>query len=153
MLNPDARDRSVPIAGLLGRLIGLSQTLSDVLSHFASRYNLTESECHALLTLAHHNAITAKSLGALCSMHKTKVSRLMRSLERRGLIECRRNMSDLRKVMLNLTPRGASLGNEIAIAASELNLRLEQTINTERDSLHGALDMLVAGMKAIARDK
>jgi DNA-binding MarR family transcriptional regulator len=152
MLNPDARDRSLPIAGLLGRLIGLSQTLSDVLSHFASRYNLTESECRALLTLTQHNAISAKMLGALCGMHKTKISRLMRSLERRGLIECRRDMSDLRKVMLNLTTRGASLANEIAVAATELNSLLERTINKERDSMHGALDTLVAGMKAITRD-
>jgi len=149
MLKSDVHSTSVAMNGLLGRLIGVSQTLSSMLSGFAARYQLTENECFGLLTLKDNDAITGKMLGTLCGMHKTKVSRLMRSLEHRGLIVCKRDATDLRKVSINLTPRGAALASEVARAADELNLQLERTASKDRDNLYQALGALIAGMKAV----
>lgn len=147
MLKPDVHNTSA-MDGLLGRLIGASQTLSSLLSRFAARYQLTEDECFALLTIKHSAAMTGKALGRLCGMHKTKVSRMMRSLEHRGLITCKRDASDLRKVSLNLTPRGTTLASEVALAADELNLQLERTVSQDRDNFYKTLDVLLVKMKA-----
>jgi DNA-binding MarR family transcriptional regulator len=152
MVNQDTDNTPAASTELLLQLIELAQSLSKVLSLFAARHGLTENDCYALAMLSRHNAITAKSLGILCHMHKTRVSRVMRSLEQRGLISCMRNNLDQRKVTLVLTPRGAALGKEISIAAGELTHRLERKIpHAGREAVFNALDQITSRMKEILK--
>jgi DNA-binding MarR family transcriptional regulator len=152
MVNQGTQNTPAASTDLLLQLIELAQTLSQVLSSFAARHGLTENDCYALAMLSRHDAITAKSLGILCHMHKTRVSRVMRSLEQRELISCGRNNLDQRKVTLALTARGAALGNEISIAAGELTHRLELKIpQAERGAVFSALEQITGRMKEILR--
>ena len=152
MIHSAVREAPAEQKTLLLRLIDLAQTLSDMLALFSAQHGLSERDCHALAVLSSHDAITAKSLGQLCHMHKTGISRVIRSLAERKLITCERNHLDLRKVTLVMTPSGAALGREIVMAAAQLTDRLERGMpRTERDNLHNALLSITARMKQIAR--
>lgn len=148
----EQRDASAEQNALLLRLIDLARTLSSVLSLFASRHGLSENDCYALAILSQHDAITAKSLGLLCHMHKAGVSRVIRSLEQRKLVTCEQNHLDRRKVTIVLTPRGGGVGREILKAAAALTDRLERAMpQTERAGLHDALGKITNKMKEIVR--
>jgi DNA-binding MarR family transcriptional regulator len=150
MVNKGVQHSPAASTELLLQLIDLAQTLSQLLSFFASRHGLTENDCYALAMLSRHDSITAKSLGILCHMHKTRVSRVMRSLEQREMISCVRNNLDQRKVTLVLTPRGVALGGEISIAAGELAQRLERKIpHAGREGLMNALEQITDRMKEV----
>jgi len=152
MANSDNRDASAEQTTLLLRLIELAQTLSTVLSHFASRHGLSENDCYALAILSQHDAITAKSLGSLCRMHKASVSRVIRSLSRQKLVSFEHNHLDRRKLTIALTPGGVAVGREILRAAAALTDRLERTIpQAERAGLHNALLLATNRMKEIVR--
>lgn len=152
MVNSEDRDTPAERATLLLRLIDLAQTLSDLLSRFASRHKLSENDCYALAVLSHHDAITAKSLGLLCHMHKAVVSRAIRSLVQRKLVSREQNHLDRRKVTIVLTPRGGVVGREILKAAAALTDRLERTMpQAERAGLHDAMEQITNRMKEIAR--
>jgi DNA-binding MarR family transcriptional regulator len=152
MFNSRDRDTSAEQNTLLLRLIDLAQTLSVVLSLFASRHKLSENDCYALAVLSRHDAITAKSLGLLCHMHKPVVSRVLRSLVQRKLVTREQNHLDRRKVTIVLTPGGVVVGREIVQAAAALADRLEQTmLPAERADLHDALVQITDRMKAIVR--
>jgi DNA-binding MarR family transcriptional regulator len=150
MVHSGVSDASAEQIALLLRLIDLAQTVSDVLSQFASRHKLTGNDCYALAILSRYEAITAKELGILGHMQKSGVSRVMRSLARQNLITWDRNHLDRRKVTLVLTPRGADLGREILMAAEVLTRRLEQTMShTEREGLLHALELVTFRMKEV----
>lgn len=152
MIHPSARDASAEQSPLLLHLIDLAQTLSHVLSRFAARHGLSENDCYALAVLSRHDAITAKTLGQLCRMHKTGISRIIKSLAQRKLITCERNHLDRRKVTLVMTPQGSALGREIVIAAADLTERLERGMSRpDRDGLLKSLLSITDRMKEIAR--
>jgi DNA-binding MarR family transcriptional regulator len=152
MANSDNPDASAEQTTLLLRLIDLAQTLSTVLSLFASRHGLSENDCYALAILSQHDAITAKSLGSLCRMHKASVSRVIRSLSRQKLVSFAHNHLDRRKLTIALTPNGVAVGHEILKAAAALTDRLERTIpQAERAGLHNALLLATNRMKEVVR--
>lgn len=152
MVNTGNCDALAEQTTLLLRLIDLAQTLSVVLSRFASKHGLSENDCYALAVLSHHDAITAKSLGLLSHMHKAVVSRVIRSLVQRKLISREQNHLDRRKVTIALTPSGVAVGHEILKAAAALTDRLERTIpQPERAGLHNALVLATNRMKEIVR--
>jgi DNA-binding MarR family transcriptional regulator len=150
MVHSGVRDAPVEQVALLLRLIELAQTLSDVLSQFATQHKLTENDCYALAILSRFDALTAKELGSLCHIQKSGVTRVMQSLEQQKLITCDRNHLDRCKITLILTQRGAELGREILAAAQELTVRLENAMSrTEREGVNQALQMVTLRMREI----
>jgi DNA-binding MarR family transcriptional regulator len=80
-----------------------STQLSLIYRH---QYGLTVPEWRTLSTLAQFGEQTAKQIGAHSSMHKTKVSRAVSSLNTRRWLTRERDASDRRLEKLNLTTRG-----------------------------------------------
>jgi DNA-binding MarR family transcriptional regulator len=73
--------------------------------------------------------MTAKAIGAHSHMHKTKVSRAVRELERRKLLVRRENRADRREAFLSLTPAGRAMYVDLAPGALDFARRLFETVD------------------------
>ena len=131
----------------------LTEAFAEMSDLVAQRHGLSVGECQALGVLAGFDAITAVELGSRCRMNKTKVSRIMRSLEKRGLLTCDRNNLDHRKVKLTLTPRGVAAGRDIAAAGAFLDELLKKAPGAPpKTDVLRVLDELIARIKAVRKD-
>src|SRR5260221_9671690 len=81
----------------------VSQALSRI---YVDRYGIGVPEWRILVTLGQFEVMTGKAIGAHSHMHKTKVSRAVRALERRKLIVRRENRADRRGAASWLPPAG-----------------------------------------------
>ncbi|MED5620180.1 bifunctional helix-turn-helix transcriptional regulator/GNAT family N-acetyltransferase [Ideonella sp. BN130291] len=63
-------------------------------------------ECRVLWELAHHDGVTAATLARDLDLDPGYLSRLLRSLKERGLIDSQRAPDDARQALLHLTPTG-----------------------------------------------
>jgi DNA-binding MarR family transcriptional regulator len=73
---------------------------------YRERYGMTRPEWRLLATLGATAAMTATEIGRHSSMHKTKVSRAVAGLEKRGWVRRRRDRQDRRIEHLELTSAG-----------------------------------------------
>lgn len=127
------------------RLAMLSNAISRVFSQLYARHDLSMSEWLVLMTLDQFGEMTAKTFGTKTRMHKTKVSRIVATLLKKGLISRRSNHTDLRQSLLRLTPLGRHVHGECTPLAADLARRLEDAIAvTDRDALDRSLSSLTA---------
>ena len=97
------------------RLNVLAETVSLALSRiYSERYGIGIPEWRVIATLGQFDVVTAKDVGAHSHMHKTKVSRAVASLERKGFVTRKPNPDDLREAFLMLTHKGRSTYRELA---------------------------------------
>ncbi|MHA6732260.1 MarR family winged helix-turn-helix transcriptional regulator [Devosia sp. A369] len=73
---------------------------------YGGRYGLSRPEWRTLATLGQFGTLTATSIGAHSSMHKTKVSRAVAALENRRWLKRENDADDRRVEHLILTPAG-----------------------------------------------
>ena len=89
----------------------LNKAAEAVSQRFASiyrdRYGLTRPEWRTLATLGQFGILTATAIGAHSSMHKTKVSRAVFTLEKRRWLSRKRDDIDRRIENWNSHPQGA----------------------------------------------
>jgi len=91
------------------RLNRLAEAVSrDFSAIYRERYGLTRPEWRLLATLGQFQAMTATAVGAHSAMHKTKVSRAVASLEKRGWLRRTADEADRRTEHLSLTKQGAA---------------------------------------------
>ncbi|WP_127519880.1 MarR family transcriptional regulator [Mesorhizobium sp. Z1-4] len=84
---------------------------------YKERYGLTRPEWRLLATLGQHGTMTATDIGAHSSMHKTKVSRAVVSLEQRRWLVRQTHRSDRRVENLSLTKAGLAVYRELVPVA------------------------------------
>ncbi|PJK30662.1 bifunctional helix-turn-helix transcriptional regulator/GNAT family N-acetyltransferase [Minwuia thermotolerans] len=90
--------------------------------------------------LAHREAATAAALARDLALDPAYVSRLLKSLERRGLVAKRRSQSDGRARIVALTPAGRDVFAELdARSAREVNDMLAPLAPSERRGLTAAM--------------
>lgn len=99
----------------------VSQALSRV---YARRYQIGVPEWRVLVTLGQFRVMTGKAIGAHTHMHKTKVSRAVALMEKRGLLSRRSNRADMRESFLSLTASGRAMYEEVAPHALDFARRL-----------------------------
>ena len=91
---------------------------------YRKQYGLTRPEWRTLATLGQFGTLTATAIGAHSSMHKTKVSRAVFSLERRHWVVRRRGDVDRRIENLELTPAGRKAYSELVEVAHAFEAEL-----------------------------
>lgn len=92
------------------RLNRLATAVSEHLAViYRERFGLEIPEWRILVTIGMHADCTAQQIAASTRMHKTRVSRAVASLRRRGLIGRVASPADARALHLALTPRGRRL--------------------------------------------
>ena len=101
----------------------LAETVSRSFSKiYADKYGIGIPEWRVIATLGEREFMTARDIGTATSMHKTKVSRAVTALEKRGFVARDKNPDDMREQVLRLTRSGSALYEDIipkALAYSE----------------------------------
>ncbi len=136
------------------RLNVLAETVSLALSRlYSERYGIGIPEWRVMATLGQFDDITAKDVGAHSHMHKTKVSRAVASLERKGFLARKSNPDDMREAFLTLTSKGRSTYQELAPLALDFASQLSAELNAEElTALEHVLARLRDRAQAIAAD-
>lgn len=112
---------------------------------YKDRAGLTRPEWRTLATLGQYGTLTATAIGAHSSMHKTKVSRAVQSLEERKWLKRSIDEQDRRVERLALTREGARNYRELAQLAHAFQLKLRDVMG-EAD--FDALDRGLAAVEA-----
>jgi DNA-binding MarR family transcriptional regulator len=146
-----AKDAKLTLDAFLPyRLTVMSELISDAFKNLCKVRELTMSELFALIALGEFGAMKATDLGAKCRLHKTKVSRLVRYLSKRGLISIQLNPLDQRTKILDLTLQGRVLQEEYARTAAEFSRALADSISIEhREAFDNCLTKLAHRSKEL----
>jgi DNA-binding MarR family transcriptional regulator len=91
---------------------------------YLKEFNVTLVEWRLMALMAVEDWITASRVDAVIGMDKASVSRGVRLLEHRGLVETRPSALDPRRREMNLTPAGRALQSRIAKVASAREARM-----------------------------
>ena len=113
--------------------------------HYRKAYRMTRPEWRVLAALGAYGRMTATEVGRNSTMHKTKVSRAVRSLEERRWLKRREDEADRRVEHLELTREGRRAYDKIAGEALAYERKLAEMLGAE------GLSALETGLAAVER--
>lgn len=116
------------------------QSLMKYYNEVAAGYGVSMSTGFVLLTIDKDAGTPATALGPKMGMEATSLSRLLRSMEDKGLIERRPNPDDGRGVLVFLTDSGREKREDAKGAVLELNNFLYSHFPAEK--IHTVLEVL-----------
>jgi DNA-binding MarR family transcriptional regulator len=99
---------------------------------YKDRYGMLRTEWRVLFHLGRYGAMSAREISRRASIHKTKVSRAVRALEKKRFLERRTSEADRRVEILALRPPGLAAFADLSKAASEHEAALEERIGVAR---------------------
>ncbi len=115
-------------------------------AQYKARYQLTRPEWRTLAALgSSRRSMTATEIGAHSTMHKTKVSRAVFSLEQRRWLKREEDGRDRRFEHLALTPTGRQAYQELTELASDYQAELHSMLGAEN------MEALSQGLGAVER--
>jgi DNA-binding MarR family transcriptional regulator len=113
------------------RLVVAATLGSRALARIYSRhFGISIPEWRVLAMLGQFDKLTARDVGELSHMHKTKVSRAVNALAERGLLDKSPNRDDRREAFLALSGPGRRIYDQIAPMALSFEQRLMDDIPT-----------------------
>jgi len=98
---------------------------------YRDEYGMTRSEWRVLAHLGQYGAMTATEIGRSASLHKTKVSRAVYSLEKRRWLSRAPDQRDRRVQILNLTKSGQRSYSHLGARAQSYNQALGERLGKE----------------------
>lgn len=118
-------DSAVPIALLRARIA----TQAKFKPH-TDAVGLTPPQWRVIRALSAGVPLDVRTLADRCALMQPSVSRLLKTLEDRGMI-VRVNGTDARRRLLTITPKGQQIFNRIAIITEAVYRDLEEAYGTE----------------------
>lgn len=132
--------KSLPIALLRAR--------EAVMSHFRpmlAKHDITEQQWRVIRILAEADTIDASEIADRAFILAPSLTRIIRSLEERGIIIKTRDENDGRRVLLQITPTGFSIIEEVTPESRFIYEMLEKRFGAKRiDELLTMLDELAS---------
>lgn len=116
--------------------------LARLYTALAERHGISMSVGYALLSIEREGTPSTK-LGPRMGMESTSLSRTLKSMESRGLIERRPDPTDGRSVRVFLTPSGIEARKQTRNLVVQLNERLHELLGDE------AVNQLLAGLSQL----
>ena len=104
--------------------------LARLYTGLAERHGISMSVGYALLSIERDGTPSTK-LGPRMGMESTSLSRTLKSMEERGLIERQSDDTDGRKVRIHLTSDGVAARKQIRDLVVQLNARLQDLLGDE----------------------
>ena len=111
-----------------------------IAEEYRVRYGLRVPEWRVMAVLGDNGALTQRDLTALTLMDKVAVNRACKELEERGLAAREPNRSDGRSHLLELTPEGIKVHDQVMPLVTEMERRLLERF--EPAEVEGFKDML-----------
>lgn len=144
MMRPDlAQDALLPRNTRRSLPIALLRAREAVMEHFRpllASYDMTEQQWRVVRVLAEQGVIDATELADKAFILAPSLTRIIRTLEERGLLTRTKDASDGRRQLLEITPKGISIINSVSPESRQIYDRLEKKYGVER--LEQLLDML-----------
>jgi DNA-binding MarR family transcriptional regulator len=114
------------------RLVVAATLASRALARiYGEHFGVGIPEWRVMALLGQFDRLTARDVGELSQMHKTKVSRAVSELSERGLVERTPNREDRREAFLSLTAPGRRIYEQIAPMALSFEARLMEDVPPE----------------------
>jgi DNA-binding MarR family transcriptional regulator len=132
------------------RLSVASNKASSLIARaYQAKFGLTIWEWRVIAVVGEGRPLTAQALCEATAMDKVTVSRAIRALDERGLVQRKPNPGDKRASDVTLTPQGGEVYAEIApLALRYERALLEDFSETERAQLMALLAKLESRMDA-----
>jgi DNA-binding MarR family transcriptional regulator len=108
------------------------QAVAKMYNEQASKHETTMASAFVLLNIDYDNGTPSTSLGPKMGMEATSLSRILKSMEERGVICRERNPSDGRSVLIKLTDSGIIKREESKISVLKFNEVVRQHISEEK---------------------
>lgn len=134
----------------------------NVVGSFASRalgriygehFGIGIPEWRVVAQLGEFGKLTSRDIGELAQMHKTKVSRAVTELEKRGLVSRAENRQDRRESFVTLTPAGRRIYEQIVPLALGFEARwIEGIAPDELRAFERVLSILTERGRHLAGD-
>ncbi len=124
----------------------LSQEAGYILEdNYALKYNITGESWRFMAMLASSAPVSAKRLGTFLDMDQVQVTRALGKLLDNGYVTRRTDPGDRRKVILNLSDRGAEVYQAILVMAMDLeqNLLGQMSVRKQENFREMLADLLV----------
>jgi DNA-binding MarR family transcriptional regulator len=133
------------------RLNRLAEAVSEHLaSAYRGRFRLEVAEWRIIATVGEERVCTAQFIVASTRMHKTRVSRAIAQLRRRGLIERAPSTRDRRELQLRLSAAGRRMYTQLVPLALARQEELLSCLGVpERRALMQALEQLEALLQLV----
>lgn len=134
-LMPRDTRRSLPIALLRAR--------EAVMVHFRpmlARRDITEQQWRVIRVLAQAGKLDATELAERAFILAPSLTRILKSIEERGLVARSKDAEDGRRVILDITQAGRDLINDVTPDSRAIYARIERAYGKER--IDALLDML-----------
>tara|TARA_R110002095_G_scaffold72017_3_gene61327 strand:- start:132 stop:611 length:480 start_codon:yes stop_codon:yes gene_type:complete len=119
--------------------IASNQVSSMVARAYQTRFGITIWEWRVIAILGEGRPVTAQTLCDVTAMDKVSVSRAVRSLADRGLLDRSSNIADRRSHLLQLTASGRAIYAEIAPVALDAERALLAGLSAEDIALLSAV--------------
>ena len=91
---------------------------------YKNRFDMLRAEWRVLFHLGIYKRMTAKEIGIMAKMHKTKISRAVQKMQKKGYITRVPDELDRRKDWLELTAKGKSVYFDLRETAREYETAL-----------------------------
>lgn len=138
-------DRALPIALLRAREATLRPFRKEL-----EQIGLTVQQWRVIRALAEGEALTASALSERCVLMAPSLSRILKNLTERGLIE-RVEDNDARRRMVQITARGRDKYASMAGRAAEIYQRMEEAFGP--DKMEALLDLLTELREVVERER
>ncbi len=137
-------DRALPIALLRAREATLRPFRKEL-----EKIDLTVQQWRVIRVLAEGEARSASALSELCVLMAPSLSRILKNLSERGLIE-RVEDEDARRRMVRITPEGMEKYSAMAGRTAEIYQRMEDAFGS--DKMETLLDLLTELREVVKRE-
>ena len=108
------------------------QSVARMYNEEAGKYGATMSIGFALLSIDKENGISSTALGPQMGMEPTSLTRTLKSMEEKGLIERKKNPADGRGVIIRLTELGKEKRDLSRDTVLKFNDIIKQHISQEK---------------------
>lgn len=116
---------------LLCSIRALQQAITQFEYLFEQRCGLNLNEGMALCTLIRHGGLCSGKLGTALGISPSHTSKLLRALERKGLVSCTFGCEDRRQMRYTATAAGLQLLQHLDFPRSELPELLRKSLGEE----------------------
>jgi len=105
------------------------QLVSKMYNEQATKQNYTMAMGFVVLNIDHENGTPSTSLGPLMGMEATSLSRLLKSMDEKGIICREKNPDDGRGVLIKLTELGKQKREQAKQSVLRFNEVIRQNVN------------------------
>lgn len=107
------------------------QAVAKLYNEQASKHGSTMASAFALLNIDEDKGTPSTALGPLMGMEPTSLSRLLKTMEDKGVVSREKNPEDGRSVLIKLTKRGLKLRKLSKDSVYQFNNKVKEYITTE----------------------